>query len=138
MDEAEIERMVQDAAKYATEDKQKKERIETKNNADSLVFQTEKFVDEYKDKLGADKEGLEAMAKELMEMIEKDDFDQEAVNTKTEELSKKLQEIGGKMYEQASGKPGGEGAAEESGEKKDDQPENAEEGEVVDEDKKDK
>lgn len=142
MSDDEIDSMVKEAAAHAAEDKKKREKAEVKNNADTLVFQVEKFVEDYKDKVeAAQKEDLENTSKELKELISKDDFDQEKVKTKTDELSKKLQDLGAKMYQSDSPESSEQQASEEtktdssdkteeSTEKKDDDT-GAEEGEVV-------
>ncbi len=136
MDDSEIDRMVEEAAKYASEDKKKKEKVEVKNNADSLIFQTEKFLEDYKDKVDAkDKEDIEKDIKELKELIEKDEIEVETVKTKTEELSKKLQELGGKMYASADPAQAQQAGGSEEKQEETKEPE-AEEGEVVDEDDK--
>ncbi len=135
MDEGEIDKLVKEAAQHAAEDKSKRDRAEVKNNADTLVFQTEKLVKEHGEKLSAgDKEELEKNAKELKVIIEKDDFDMEKVKTKTNELSTLLQTKGAKMYESA---PKSDKAADKEGDAKggeskgDDKTEEAQEGEVV-------
>jgi molecular chaperone DnaK len=135
MDEGEIDKMVKDAAKNAAEDKKKKEKAEIKNNADTLVFQVEKLVSDMGDKLDKkDKEEIEGLSKELKEMISKDDFDNEKVKVKTNELSKKLQEKGAKMYEQASKEQADKdkkGKDEKTQSKDEPKDKPAEEGEVV-------
>lgn len=149
MDDSEIEKMVEEASKFASEDKKKKEVVEIKNNADTLIFQVEKFIDEMKDKIsGDDKDELEKKSKELKEMISKDDFDKDAVKTKTDELSKSLQEKGAKMYQQAAQEVEKEEKSKDSKDKddkkseekknkddddddEDEKDDNAEEGEVV-------
>jgi molecular chaperone DnaK len=164
LDDKEVDVLVKEAAAHAEDDKKAKERSEAKIEADSLIFQTEKFTEEMKDKLeSADKEELEKVSKELKEMIAKDDYVVETVKGKTKELSTKLQEKGAKMYQKAAaeaekekpagdkngGKNGGDSAGgdKDSSEKDADkssegkgasaEPEKAAEGEVVDE-KKDK
>lgn len=128
----EIEEMVQEAEKYAEEDKKKRERIEKKNNADTLCFTIEKLLDENKDKIDDDdKEELEEDVKELKELISKEDFDEEKVEEKTEELTKKMQEVSKKMYEKAS-KESSQKEEDSDDEKESD--EEVKEGEVVDED----
>lgn len=129
----EVDQMVKEAAAHAADDKKKREVAEVKNEADTLTFQVEKFVSDYKDKIEAPaKEELETMSKDLKEMISKDNFDQETVKTKTQELSKKLQELGAKMYQDApkeetkSDEPDAKKAKDSKDEGKD-----AEEGEVV-------
>jgi molecular chaperone DnaK len=129
----EVEEMVQEAEKYAEEDKKKRERIEKKNNADTLCFTIEKLLDEQKDKIDEDdQEELEKEVKELKNLISKDDFDEDEVEEKTEELSKKMQKVSKEMYEKASKENTKE--EKESEEDKDVDSEEVKEGEVVDED----
>ena len=128
--EEEIEEMVEEAEKYAEEDKKKRERIEKKNNADTLCFTIEKLLDEQKDKIDDDdKEKLEEGVKELKELISKDDFEEDEVEEKTDELSKKMQEVSKKMYEKASQ----ENTQKEEEGDEDKDSEEVKEGEVVDE-----
>ena len=127
--EEEIEKMVEDAKKNAEEDKKKKERAETRNEADTLCFGVEKLIKENGDKIdSSEKEDLEKQSEELKKIIEKEDFDMEDVKKKTDELMEKMKEVGKKMYEKVAqeSKPEEEGKKEE---KKDD---DVKEGEVVD------
>ncbi len=99
----EIEKMVEEAAKFADEDKKKKEKAEKRNNADSLCFSIERLIKENGDKIEEDeKKELEEGVKEIKELIAKDDFDQEEVDKKVEKLTEKMQEVSKKMYEKAS------------------------------------
>jgi molecular chaperone DnaK len=131
----EIEKMVEEAAKHAEEDKKKKERVEKRNEADSLCFSIEKLLEESGDKVSEDeKKKLEESVKELKDLIAKDDFDQKAVEEKTEALTKQMQEVSKKMYEAASKEAAEkkeESSDEKSDEKSDDKKEEAQEGEVV-------
>jgi molecular chaperone DnaK len=138
LDDSEIDRLVKEAAENAKKDKENKERAEAKIEADSLTFQVDKFIDEMKDKLDdAAKEELKKLSEELKGMISKDDYDVEAVKTKTKELSTKLQEKGADMYKKASEEAKAEqdakAAQEGSTENKDSEPT---EGEVIDKDDK--
>lgn len=141
MSDSEIDQMVKEASAHAAEDKKKREKAEIKNNADTLVFQVEKFIADYKDKIQEEnKSELEKLSSELKELIAKDGFDQDQVKAKTDELSKKLQELGAKMYQSEpdaskseNAETNGE-AEKKSDENKDtttDKPKDAEEGEVV-------
>ena len=146
LDDKEVDALVKEAAAHAEDDKTKKERSEAKIEADSLIFQTEKFIDEMKEKVDAsDKEELEKVSKELKELISKDDYKVEEVKEKTKELSTKLQEKGAKMYQKAAAEAEKEKSAEKKdGDKKEDsksdepkaEEEKAAEGEVIDKDKK--
>jgi molecular chaperone DnaK len=132
----EIEKMVEEASKYADEDKKKKERAEKRNNADSLCFSIEKLIKENGDKIEEDeKKDLEEGVKEVKELIAKEDFDQEELDKKIEKLTEKMQEVSKKMYEKASKeaeekKEDGEGKKEENNKE---EKEEVKEGEVVEE-----
>jgi molecular chaperone DnaK len=127
LSDEEVEKMVAEAAEHAKEDKAKRERAEVRNDADSLVFNTEKLIKESGDKLEASKkEDLEKKVEELKALIAKDDFDQEEVKKKTEELSTALSEVGKEMYEKAAK----EETPKDGEEKKDDK--KKEDGEVKD------
>lgn len=96
----EIDRMVKEAEAHAAEDKAKKEEIEVKNNADSLVYQAEKAVKDFEGK--ADAATLEQVTKAkdaLKAAIESSNV--EDIKAKSEELTKPLYELSTKMYEQA-------------------------------------
>lgn len=132
--EDEINKMVEEAEKHAKEDKEKKERIEKRNNADSLCFSTEKLLKDLGDKVEKDKkESIQKKVDELKKLIEKDDFDEKEVETKSEELTKDMQELSTKLYQEAAQ----ENAKQSSEEKKDDKgeekksDEEVKEGEVV-------
>jgi molecular chaperone DnaK len=102
----EVERMVRESEKNANEDKEKREKIDLKNQSDSLCYQSEKQVKELGDKVTAeDKEKIEASIKELKEAIEKDDFD--SMKTLNKRLQDELMEIGKKVYA-ANQQPSGE------------------------------
>ena len=97
----EIEKMKQDAEVHADEDKQKKELIEAKNMADTLIYTAEKTISDAGDKADSNlKSDVEEKVKTLKEVKDTDKL--EEIKTQTEALSKSLQELGAKMYEQAS------------------------------------
>lgn len=140
LDDSEVDTLVKEAAAHADEDKKQKEKSEAKIEAESLVFQIEKFVDEMKEKIDSKtKESLENESKELKDLISKDDFEVEKVKEKTKEVSKKLQDAGAEMYKKAAdeaekeakNKPEGEAKSDEKSEKSE-----AAEGEVIDKDEK--
>ena len=117
--EDEIQKMVEEAAKHAEEDKKKKERAEKRNNADSLCFSIERLLKESGDKIeDSDKKDLEEGVKEIKGIIEKEDFDEEELEKKVEKLTERMQEVSKKMYEKAS---------KESSEKKEESKENNDE-----------
>ncbi len=100
LNKEEVEKMKNDAKEHAAEDKKKKEAVEVKNQADSLVFQTKKQMDEMKDKLSSDdKSRLEAEIKKVEEAISSNNTDQ--MKTATDSLSKVWNEIASKLYSQA-------------------------------------
>ncbi|MEA3248550.1 MAG: molecular chaperone DnaK [Nanoarchaeota archaeon] len=101
LDKDEIEKMVKEAEKFKEEDAKKKEKIEVKNNAESLVYSTEKMLKEYKEKVDKETtEKIEKELKELKELIKEDDV--EKIKNKLEEVQKISQEVGTKMYQQAA------------------------------------
>jgi len=115
LSEEEIEQMVKDAEEHAEEDKKKRERIETRNEADALVHQTEKTLDESGDKVDDElKEKVEAAKDELKETLEENEDDIELIKEKMEALNEELTELSTQIYSQAQqgaqgaqGQPGG-------------------------------
>ncbi len=110
LDESEIERMVKDAEEHAEEDKQKKDEVETRNKGDSLVFQAEKSLTDYKDKLP------EHLTKEIQTRIDAlkkalEETDTGVISTATEELNAYIQKIGEELQKQGAAQPGAEGGA---------------------------
>ena len=84
----------------AEADKKRQEEIEIRNNADSLIYTSEKTLDELKDQVSEDeKTKVEGLVVELRELIAGDDVD--AIKAKSDELSNVVQEIGAKIYQQA-------------------------------------
>ncbi|NLC10856.1 MAG: Hsp70 family protein, partial [Firmicutes bacterium] len=100
LDEEEIERMVKEAEKFAEEDKKRKELVEARNEADALIYSTEKTMRELGGKIDqSKKEQVEAVIKKLKETAEKDDV--AAIKRVQEELSSHLHELSSKLYEEA-------------------------------------
>jgi molecular chaperone DnaK len=96
----EIDKKVREAEEHAEEDKQRQEEIEVRNNADSMIYTSEKTLDELGDKVDADqKTKIEGLVKELRELATGDDL--AAIKAKTEELTKAVQEVGAKIYQEA-------------------------------------
>ena len=94
----EIEQMVKDAEENAEADKQKREEAEVRNGADSLVYQTEKQLEELEEKIDeTDKENIQPAVDKVKEALEGDDI--EAVKEAVEELNKSWHEISAKIYE---------------------------------------
>jgi molecular chaperone DnaK len=111
----EVEKMVKDAETNAATDKEKREKIDLKNQAETLVYQSEKQLGELGDKVGAeDKAKVESSSAKLKEAIAKEDFD--TMNSELEILQQALYAAGAAVYQQAAGAeaggaaPGGNGA----------------------------
>jgi molecular chaperone DnaK len=101
LSEEEIKQKIEEAKKHAEEDRRKQEEIEIRNNADSMIYTAEKTLEELGDKVPSDKkEEVEKQVSELRELIAGDDV--QAIKSKTEELTKTVQEIGAVIYQQAA------------------------------------
>ena len=104
MNKDDIESKMEEAKKFEEEDRKIHDRVEMKNNAESLVYTTEKTLEEYKDKIT--KEQIEKVNKakeELKEAVKKDD--EEAIKTGTDKLKNVLEEIGGSLYKDSGQQP---------------------------------
>lgn len=115
----EIENMKKDAEVHAEEDKQKKELVDARNNADGLVFNLEKQMREHDAKIGDDlKKKINLKISDLKDLMGKEDASAEELKTATEALATESQEIGKIVYEAAQEKeaPSNE-AADDAGEK---------------------
>ena len=100
LSDEEIEQKVKEAEMNAEADAKRQEEIEIRNNADSLIYTSEKTLDELKDQVSDDeKSKVEGLVAELRELIAGDDID--AIKAKSDELSNVIQEIGAKIYQQA-------------------------------------
>ncbi len=111
LSDEDIDKAVKDAEKFAEEDKKKKEEIEVRNNADSLVYQCEKSLKDLGDKLdAADKSDIEAKLEEVKKALQ--GTDTEAIKTATEALQQKFYEVSTKMY-QAANPQGAQGGAQQ-------------------------
>lgn len=129
----EVEKMQQEAEAHAEEDAKKKELVEIKNQADALIFTTEKTIKDMGDKItDVDKKELEERVDELKKKLE--EGDKEEIKKKTEELSDKLQKVGAQAYEEKGPEqPTQEGESTEGTEDKEKKKDKEEpvEGEVV-------
>ena len=131
-----IERMMREAEEHAEEDKRRREEIEVRNGAESLVYQTEKFLADNDDKIPADaKSNVTEPLAELKKALEGNDVD--AVKSASEKLATASQALGTAMYQQAAAAEGADGGASSEGASgaPDDDVVDAE---IVDEDDKDK
>ncbi len=101
LSDAEKERMVKEAEEYAETDKRFKEEIETKNQADTLIYSTEKMLGELGDKIPGDvKSRIQGSLEELKSAVEADDITE--IRAKMEELQKVSQEAGASIYQQSA------------------------------------
>ena len=108
LNEDEIKRAVNEAEKFADEDKKRKEEVETRNHADQLIYTTERSLKEMGDKIDASgKEQIEKSIADLKKTIEGDDI--EMIKTATESLTEVSYSVFGKVYEQAQQQAGGAG-----------------------------
>jgi len=115
----EIEKMKRDAKEHAADDKKKKEGVDLRNQADSLVFQTKKQMEEMKDKLSSDsKSKLESEIKKVEDAVAANNLDQ--IKSATDSLNKVWNEIASHLYQQAGQQaseqqqtPGGEEQSKE-------------------------
>ncbi|AOY79756.1 molecular chaperone DnaK [Moorena producens JHB] len=102
LSDQEVDRMVKDAEANAEADKERREKIDRKNQADSLTYQAEKQIKELDDKLpAADKEKIEGLIKDLREAITQED--DEKIKTLTPELQQALYSVSANLYQQAEG-----------------------------------
>ena len=100
MSKEDIEKAVKNAEAFAEEDKKRREQVETKNNAESLVFQCEKALTEFGDKVSADdKAPIQSKIDALKEALKTDDYSN--ISAKKDELEKSFQELATKVYQQA-------------------------------------
>ena len=109
LSDEEIDKMVKDAEANAETDKKKREEVDVKNQADSLVFQVEKNIKEHGDKISPeDKSKIEADLKDLKEALEKNDA--EVIKQKTQDLTQSSMKMGEAMYkdQQSTDAPGSE------------------------------
>ncbi|MGC5007659.1 molecular chaperone DnaK [Streptomyces sp. DT203] len=108
-----IDRMVQEAEQYAEEDRQHREAAETRNRAESLVYQTEKLLQDNAEKIPGDvKTEVETALTELKEKLKGEDTTE--IRTATEKASAAAQRIGTALYAQTQGEAGGGSAADSS------------------------
>ena len=127
MSDEEIKRKVDEASKYAEEDKNKKETIETKNNAESVIYQVEKTIKDLGDKVSeSEKSDINSKVEALKSIL--DSGDNNDIKAKTDDLTQEMYKLSSKLYENTAQQPG---ASQES--KKDDDVVDADY-EVVDDD----
>ena len=114
LSDAEIDRMVQDAEAHASEDEENREKVEARNQLDSLVYQVEKDTDEWGDKVDeATKNRLESALEQAKEALKGDDTD--TLSTARDELMQAFSTAGQEMYQAQASEAGGEEANPEEG-----------------------
>lgn len=107
LSEAEIEKMKEDAEKFADEDMKRKEMVEARNNADNMVYSAEKALEELGDKIPDDiKTQVTDKVAEVRGVLGDDNADSESLKRVTDELSKVIQQIGAAAYQQDAPPPG--------------------------------
>lgn len=138
LDKTEVEKMAKEAEANAEDDKKKRAAIDARNQLDSAVYQAEKMKSDYKDKLSEeDIKNLDAGVEAAKKVVQDDKADQETIEAASKALNDVLMPIGAKMYESAdaSSDEGGEDAPKDGDKAEDKSKDDAQEGEVVDEDK---
>ena len=111
LSEEEIEKKVKEAEMNAEADKQKKEKIEALNQAESTIYQTEKTLNELGDKVSAeDKSAIESALENLKSVKDKESSTAEELKTAMDEVMNKFHKISEQMYQQAQAAQGAEGA----------------------------
>ncbi|MCX6463627.1 MAG: molecular chaperone DnaK [Pseudonocardiales bacterium] len=128
----EIDRMMREAEQHAEEDKKRREEAEVRNQAETLVYQTEKFVKENDEKLPADvKDGVAAAITETQEALK--GTDSEAIKAASERLATESQKLGQALYAQQAADGGAPGA--DAGQQQADAEDDVVDAEIVDEEK---
>ncbi|MBQ3557118.1 MAG: molecular chaperone DnaK [Oscillospiraceae bacterium] len=114
MSKEDVEKAVREAEQFAAEDAKRKEEVDVRNQADQVVYQTEKTLEEMGDKVDAnDKAAVEAAIEKVKEALKGTDV--EAIKTATEEATKAFYPIAEKMYQQAQAAEGQAGCAGDCG-----------------------
>ncbi|MFB0957995.1 MAG: molecular chaperone DnaK [Clostridiaceae bacterium] len=114
MTSADIDKAVQEAERFAEEDRLKKERVETKNNAEQAVYQTEKALKDIEDKVeAADKARIEEKIEALKKLTDSEDLD--AIKKAQDELTTAFYEVSSKVYQASAQASPEEGAGPEAG-----------------------
>ncbi|MBQ7740956.1 MAG: molecular chaperone DnaK [Eubacterium sp.] len=109
MSKEDIDKAVQEAEQFAEEDKKRKEAVDLRNNADQMVYQTEKLLNENGDKFSSDdKSALETKLNTLKEALKGDN--DEAIKSAQEDLTNKFYEVSQQLYQQAQAAQGAQGA----------------------------
>jgi molecular chaperone DnaK len=117
LSEEEIQRMEEDAAKYADEDKKLRELVDARNQADSVLHSVKKSLAEHGDKIEADEKAKIEEAIKDLEAVAKDGDDKEVIEAKTNALMEASQKLGEKVYAEQQAQANTESAQQPEGEK---------------------
>jgi len=129
----EIDRMVRDAEQYAEEDARRREAVDTRNQADGLVYNTEKFIADNADKLPDDvKSEVQSDVDALKKLLEDENTETEAFTAAITKLGESSQKMGAAMYANAEAQAGATGEASQQAPAEDDA--DVVDAEIVDED----
>ncbi len=121
MDEEEIKKKVSEAEEFAEQDKKRKELVETKNEAESLIYVANDTLEQFKDKITEEqKKEIDEKTNELRSLLSTDNT--QGMKDKMEELKKKLEAIGNKMYQDVSGQEQGQQAPPPGGDESNETP----------------
>jgi molecular chaperone DnaK len=121
LSEEEIERMVKEAEMHKAEDEKRKALIEAKNQADALVYQTEKSLSEVGDKLDqATKDDIQRAIDDLKETLKKEDVTKEEIDTKVKTLTDSSHKLAEAIYQKENPQGGANAGAQQNNVKKDD------------------
>ncbi|HEX6514299.1 MAG TPA: molecular chaperone DnaK [Nocardioidaceae bacterium] len=130
----EIDKMIKDAEQYAEEDRRRREMVEARNQADGLVYTTEKFLSENGDKVPAEvKTEVEADVEALKKLLEAEDTDKAALDAAVTKLGESSQKMGAAMYAAGESEASAAGGTTGTG----DSDEDVVDAEIVDEDSSD-
>ncbi|MGM5480110.1 MAG: molecular chaperone DnaK [Nanobdellota archaeon] len=119
LSDEEIEKMKQDAEKHADEDKKKQERVEIVNNAESLIFSSEKLFKDFEGKV--DKKEIEPVKKEIEELkklVDAKEKDHTAIKKKHDKINEKIQKLSSELYSKVAQEQQAQQAKEGSGDSK--------------------
>jgi molecular chaperone DnaK len=106
LSDSEVDKMVKDAEANASIDKERREKIDLKNQSETLIYQAEKQLTELGDKISADDKGkVEGFSSQLKDAIEKENY--EAMKSVQEQLQQALYAAGASVYQQAGAAAGG-------------------------------
>ena len=115
LDKDQIDSLVKDAERHASEDRDRRERADLRNQADAAAYQVERLVNEHSDQLSdEEKSEIEGQIAELRTLLDQDEPDLAELRRRTEELSQRQMEIGQRVYQTgANGQAAADGAAED-------------------------